>query len=320
MPEISVILPVYNGGKYLKESVESILDQSLPNFELLILDDCSSDGSWDYIQSISDKRVIALKNETNKGLFFNLNFLIKKSNSTLIKLWSQDDVMTEKALEKIVAFHQQYPAVGFSYTGVSYINENSKEILKPNKKDATPVVINSDIHANICFHTGSIAGNIANVTLTNKALQKVGLFNESMMICGDFDMWVRIAEFFEIGFIKEPLIILRDHTGQLSKQGKYYYKHIQEDIMVYKRLFAYLPEKSRKRGRNLLRNHKLVFYYTLMLRSLMKGDVSTASSFWKGINDLDNGFIMLFYFLKNKLFIPRQVEKRLQDNRWLMSN
>src|SRR5688572_16773922 len=88
---ISVILPVYNGGEYLKQSVESVLTQSLNNFELLILDDCSTDGSWSYLQSLDDNRIELYRNEKNKGLFYNLNFLIKASNSPLVKLWAQDD-------------------------------------------------------------------------------------------------------------------------------------------------------------------------------------------------------------------------------------
>src|SRR6476660_5448744 len=102
-PVISIILPVYNGGAYLVQSVESVLKQSLKNFELLILDDCSSDGSWEYINDIKASRISVYKNETNKGLFYNINFLIKKSKTPLIKLWAQDDVMYPYCLENFVA-------------------------------------------------------------------------------------------------------------------------------------------------------------------------------------------------------------------------
>ena len=83
-PEITIILPVYNGGHYLVESVNSVLTQSFTNFELLIIDDCSTDGSWKYLSGLTDSRVKLIKNETNQGLFYNLNFLIKKSSSDLI--------------------------------------------------------------------------------------------------------------------------------------------------------------------------------------------------------------------------------------------
>src|SRR4051812_47939904 len=101
-PQISVILPVYNGGAYLVQSVQSVLSQEMTDFELLIVDDCSSDGSLGYLQSIDDKRVRLYNNETNKGLFYNLNFLINKSHSPLIKLWSQDDIMYPNCLERFI--------------------------------------------------------------------------------------------------------------------------------------------------------------------------------------------------------------------------
>ena len=111
-PAITVILPVYNGGKYLISSVESVLKQSYPNYEFLILDDCSTDNSWFYLNSIKKENVKLYRNEKNKGLFYNLNFLIKESKSGLIKLWAQDDIMYPRCLESFVHFFEQYPFLG----------------------------------------------------------------------------------------------------------------------------------------------------------------------------------------------------------------
>ena len=83
-PVISVILPVFNAGSYLVSSVESVLNQSIENFELLIIDDCSADNSWKDINSSKDSGISIFKNEANKGLFYNLNFLIKKARVILL--------------------------------------------------------------------------------------------------------------------------------------------------------------------------------------------------------------------------------------------
>lgn len=307
MPDISVILPVYNGLPYLQESVNSVLSQVDSDFELLILDDCSTDGSYEYLSSVNDTRIQLHRNDTNKGLFYNLNFLISKTSSGLVKLWSQDDVMHVNALKEIVAFHKKNPELGFSYTAVEYIDENGKRTKKV-KDDPTPEIINQETHAHICFYCGSIAGNISNVTIKKEALQKVGLFNESMIISGDFDMWVRIAEFYNIGFIKQPLIILRDHSGQLSRQGKYYIRHIEEDAIAYKKLFSYLPDTLKYQGKKELRKYKLVFYYTLMVHAFLNGDIFDGAKFWKAIGRIDNPMVMLFYFIKNK-FISKPKEQ-----------
>ncbi len=285
---------------YLQESVQSVLAQSFAHFEFLILDDCSTDKSREYIESIKDSRIRFYKNEKNKGLFYNLNYLIQQSASPLIKLWSQDDIMSATTLQDVVAFHAKHPDVGFSYTAVKYINEHS-ELVRDAKEDPTPEIVDSETHARICFYTGSIAGNIANVTVTKAAIDKVGLFNEQMIISGDFDMWVRVAEYYPIGFLNKPLVMLRNHDGQLSRQAKYYIKHIEEDAVAYKRLFGYIPGHLKTYGRQELRKHKLVFYYTLMMHSFLKGHIRDGFGFWKAISKLDSPVIMFPYFLKSKL-------------------
>src|SRR5438046_2777243 len=107
MLPISVILPVYNGIKFVEDSVISVLQQNFRNFELLIVDDCSTDGSWEYLKTLNDSRVTIFKNPKNCGLFYNLNFLIGKSRGNLIKLWSQDDIMYSHCLASILSFHMQ---------------------------------------------------------------------------------------------------------------------------------------------------------------------------------------------------------------------
>ncbi len=300
MYPISIILPVYNGTRYLKECVESVLNQTFTNFEFLIIDDCSNDNSYDYLSSLTDKRITLFRNDQNRGLFYNLNYLIKKSNSKLIKLWSQDDIMHTYCIEDIIQFHTIYPFLGFSYTGRDYIDGDGNQIIL-NKPDSTPALVSTALHAKIAFITGSIAGNISNVTLSKAALDKVGLFNEQMKISGDFDMWVRISKEHTIGFIKKPLIKLRNHKGQLSNQEEYFVYHLKEDISVYKYLFSYLDVAQRKEGKRMLRNQKLLFYYTLMLKAFFKGKIRLSFEFLSSIANFDNIFILTWFFIKHRI-------------------
>jgi glycosyltransferase involved in cell wall biosynthesis len=313
MKPISIILPVYNGLQYLEASVTSVLRQSYPNFELLILDDFSDDGSLEYLQALKDDRIQLFKNTTNNGLFFNLNFLIKRSDSPLIKLWSQDDIMYRNCIEQIIVFHKNHPQIGFSYSGRDIIGETG-EIIHLDIVDTTPEIIPVELHTRIAFFTGSIAGNISNVTLSRKALETTGLFNESMKISGDFDMWVRIAENYPIGFIKDHLIKLRDHTSQLSRQKKYYINHLKEDLQVYKYLMSYINKHERKKGKNLLRNHKLLFYYTLMVKAFFNGSINTGYVFFKTLGKFDNIFLLSVLFLKNRIIFKKKYIKMHIDN------
>lgn len=311
LPVISVILSVYNGGDYLKLSVESVLQQSFPAFEFLIMDDCSTDESLAYLEILKDSRIKLFRQEKNKGLFTCLNTLIAKSNTGLIKLWSQDDIMYKTCLEKVVCFHEMHRGLGFSYTGRDMIDGVGK-IRETGKIDNTPAIISTTLHAHIAYYTGSIAGNIANVCINKIALDKVGLFNDDMKISADFDMWVRLAEHHETGFIREKLIQLRDHDGQLSRNEKYYINHVKEDFLVYKYLDGYVSSEQKKEGHAQMRNNKLIFYYTLMLKALMKGRIYNFFEFFKILSSYDNFFMLTIYFIKVKIFNkkkPFQISK-----------
>ena len=317
MSDIAIILPVYNGGEYVKLAVESVLQQTYKDFEFYIIDDCSTDKSWSYLNSLSDPRIRLLQNEVNRGLFYNLNLLIKSSSTGVIKLWSQDDIMYPECIEKVMTFYQKNPQVGFIYTGRDYIDENGTLIVK-DFVDRTPEIIPTLLHARIALYTGSIAGNIANVAISREAINKVGLFREDMKISGDFDMWVRLAQYYPVGFINEPLIQLRDHKNQLSRQETFYIYHLKEDVQVYNRLLGYIPDNTREEGKKMLRNYKLMFYYTLMLKSFLKGKWRTGAKFWKTLSSFDSMGLLTISFVKNMLFNgKRKSGNFIKDNSFL---
>jgi len=272
-PHISVILSVFNGGSFLVESVESVLNQRYTDFEFLIMDDCSTDESLSYLNSIRDERVRIFRQEKNRSLFPCLNELIAYSKGELIKIWSQDDIMYPRCLGVTAAFHKEHPGIGFSYSGRDTIDERG--VLKPNSHvDKTPDIISPELHARIAFYTGSIAGNIANVCINKSALEKVGLFHEDMTIVADFDMWVRLARYYDTGFIREPLVQLRDHKNQLSRNRNYFIRRPIEDMHVFNYLVSYVPEDIKKEGLLNLRKYKFVYYYTLMVKAVLRGKLS----------------------------------------------
>ena len=306
MSKIDVILPVYNGIKYLKDNILSVLNQTFTDFDFIIVDDQSTDGSWEYLQTICDKRIQLVRNQSNMGLFYNLNYMIKNSNSPLVKLWAQDDLMGNTCLENIVKFHNKYPEIGFSYSDRQLIDENGElESYLFKQIDLTPEIVDTKLHTRIAFFVGSIAGNIANTTLVRNALNKVGLFNEEMKIAADFEMWVRLAKYFPIGHIKSEIVQMRNHTKQLSRNEEYFIYHIKEDFIVYRYLFSYITFQEIKKGKYYLRNFKLLFYYTLMIKALLKGKFKIFFQFFYTLKQFDNILILTFFFVKNRILFKR---------------
>ena len=313
MKPIVVILPVFNGLPHLKQSVESVLAQSFRDFDFLILDDCSTDGSWEYLTGLKDPRITLSRNAVNMGLFYNLNQMVQRSRSPLIKLWAQDDVMYANCLDEVLSFHGRYPGIGFSYTARDIIDQQGR-VVTPDVVDHTPELISSQLHARIAFFVGSIAGNIANVTLSRVALEKVGLFREDMRISGDFDMWVRLAREHPVGFIHSRLIQLRDHADQASRQEQYFIFHLREDLEVYHCLLGYVSPALRTEGRRLLRRFKLLFYYTLMVKAALKGRFTTAREFLLLLSRFDNIAVVTLSFVWNRVLRARRYRSALHDN------
>jgi len=314
MKPIVVILPVFNGMPYLKQSVQSVLAQSFHNFDFLILDDDSTDGSWEFLSTLDDPRITLMRNPTNKGLFYNLNHMIKRSDCPLIKLWAQDDVMSLNCLGEILSFHECHPDIGFSYTGRETIDRDGR-IIVTERNDHTPELVSPELHARIAFFVGSIAGNIANVTLSRLALEKVGLFREDMRISGDFDMWVRLAREHPVGCIHSRLIQLRDHSGQLSRQETYWIYHLKEDIEVYRYLLGYVSTAARAEGRRLLRRFKLMLYYTLMVKAALNGRFKTAAECFCILSRFDNIGVLTLSFVWNRVLRARRYRSAFADNR-----
>ena len=115
-PALTVLMPVYNTEKYLKEAVDSILQQSFPDFEFLIIDDSSTDSSAEIIAAYRDPRIRVLKNEKNMGMSATLNKGIEMCRTELIARMDADDISYPERLEKQFRFFESNPECALLYT------------------------------------------------------------------------------------------------------------------------------------------------------------------------------------------------------------
>ena len=125
--EISVIMSVFNGMPFLKQAVKSMLNQTFKNFEFIIIDDGSSDGTWGYLEGIKDKRLKIIKNQKNAGLAISLNKAFKVSTGNYIARMDADDISLSKRLEFQYNFMENKPNVDICGTWVAIIDENGKK-------------------------------------------------------------------------------------------------------------------------------------------------------------------------------------------------
>lgn len=129
-PLVSVIMPVYNPGRYLVESIESILNQTFSDFELIIIDDASTDNSWKIIKSYSkkDSRIIAIKNKINLGVSLTSNIAISYARGKFLARMDADDISTPDRLQKQVNFLNKNPKTVVVGGQCTIIDENNQTI------------------------------------------------------------------------------------------------------------------------------------------------------------------------------------------------
>jgi glycosyltransferase involved in cell wall biosynthesis len=293
--KISVILPVYNGMKYLKQSVESVLNQDIGDFEFLICDDCSADGSYEYLKSLPANRVQLFRNEKNKGLFPTLNFLAQNAQAKLIHLWAQDDIMYPDCLSETVKFHKNFPDASFSFSRWHTINDKGE--ITGKGFETKDHYLSPEGHALSSILYGSISGNIANVTVVKSELKKAGFFNENMKYAGDFDMWCKLTKTKPVGLSGKYLIQLRNHSGQLSKNLHASYHKLRENRQVYQCFLQTLKPALRKPARQALHWKIYTVYFTQYLHILKKRDFELARRYRKALKQYDSLYLLAFRWI-----------------------
>ena len=296
-PVISIVMPVYNGREYLRLAIDSVLAQEFQDYELIIWNDCSTDESLEIINGYDDPRIRAFSSHRNGGLFKTINLAIQASSAPLIRLWCQDDVMKPNCLATEVDFHSRFPEVGLGFSLYDVIDE-SGVVITPATTSNHPSVLSKELANQLMFYHGSIPGNISNVVLKRTVLEDVGLFREDLVIAGDFEMWVRIAGQYPLGYINEPLIFVRGHTGQLSNQADSYVTAMREEEPLYEILSNRLPTSLQSYARSYDLLHRYPMYLHHAVKRLISADVANARAAYEVFShSRQRLFVALFWLL-----------------------
>lgn len=210
IPKVTVTMPVYNGETYLKEAIDSILNQTFSDFELLIIDDASTDSSAAIISSYTDKRISFVKNEKNLGVVKTTNRCLDLARGKYVARMDQDDISLSKRLQKQVEFMENHQNIGVCGTwmkAIGHVRHLSGKILK---YSSDPNILK----CRLLFYC-PIAH--PSVMINMELLNKYGLrFNNDFNYAEDYDFWVRTSDFINISNINEVLVLHRIHEKQMS--------------------------------------------------------------------------------------------------------
>jgi glycosyltransferase involved in cell wall biosynthesis len=209
-------MPCYNGLKYIRQAIDSVLSQSLQDWELLVSDDGSKDGTVQYIESLGDERIKVFIQPKNLGIFGNLNFLFARADSPITQILCQDDYLIgPDALQRILAIWSELPtAIAFlrcnhRLDGSSRMMRFEEEVLPPIIEPKT-----SDLYF---FIFGCLPGNLSNVSVRTPVVAEMGWYRTDLPYAGDFEFWSRAGRAHPWALSKAYVVQVRRHAEQASK-------------------------------------------------------------------------------------------------------
>ena len=241
---VSICIPAYNNAAYIGQTIESILNQTYTDIELIIVDDNSTDNTFEVISGYSEKdsRVKVFKNEKNLGMSGNWNRCLELCSGEFIKLICADDLLLPESVEKEVSAFEEYPDVVLvsSATKLVDLDGKNKGFYKryPSKKpiDGKKVVRRG------FFNKDYFGAPLANMYRKSVCME-VGGFDTNYTYILDYDLFVSIANKGQVYFIHEPLNMFRvrndSNTGQVMGNDK-------EKNRIYVNEHRYLVEKNKK--------------------------------------------------------------------------
>lgn len=249
-PLVSVVIPVYNGSNYLQEAINSALAQTYNNIEILVIDDGSTDDTWEIIKTYGDR--IRRFHKENGGVTTALNLGIQMMNGEWFTWLSHDDLWEPTFIEKQIQNIHHHPKCMISYTGFYNIDSNGNILSKsyprwyPRGK-ATRIMI---------VHGSYIYG--ITVLVNKKCFEEIGTFDNKWRYLQDTDMWFRLVQNYETCCIFELLAIRRVHENQTGVKSK---DDFETETKIFFRywdnkysLYDYFPDLNSKKMTIIKRN------------------------------------------------------------------
>jgi glycosyltransferase involved in cell wall biosynthesis len=210
-PKVSILLTCYNHLKYISVALESIRAQTFQDFEVIALDDGSTDGTREWLAAQTGLRVVF--NEQNLGTYGTLNKGLSLANGEYIAVFNDDDVWMPTKLEKQVALLDANPQVALVHTEGEFIDGEGKVFEGEPLGFKFPRFETGDILLDLVYENKIIASA---ALFRKSVVAEIGEFNEMYFGSGDWEMWFRIAEKYHVGCVNEKLSQYRVHGANAS--------------------------------------------------------------------------------------------------------
>lgn len=231
-PLVTVGIPLYNHENFIEQCLKSIISQTYPNIEIILIDDGSSDDSYSIAESLlssQDEYQAIYKTRSNRGMCNTLNEIIDLSSGKYISFIGSDDYWHYEKIEKQTDYLENHPDVALVHSNSYVVDENNNVT---GERDLTNKINSGKIHSQFIHNTASIN--------TTSHLYRLSVFDviekyDPNFLFEDVDMWLRITKHFSIGFIDEHLSYYRRHSNNLSHDDNALAFYNEELIKIYKK-------------------------------------------------------------------------------------
>ena len=281
-PEIALITPVWNGMPYVVECVESVLKQSFQNWEMVIGDNGSTDGTREYLATLKDPRIRVFFHDMNQGIFGNLNLLFKEAKAEVSQILCADDYFFPNGLVELVETWRRLPeAIGSLRSSFQPMRESAcrlnRYFMQLGLKSVSPK--NADL---MFFIFGNFPGNLSNVSVKTKLVEELGGFDPTLPFAGDFDFWLRLTRIAPMSLEGSECIFVRRHAGVASNYLNTKGELSKQTSVVVTSIFEKLKQQFPKW---LLRVHGTLNYDVLARYTGLKKGIRTGN--WENIRTID---------------------------------
>ncbi len=212
MPRVTVLIPVFNAERFLRESVKSVLAQTFANFdfELLAINDGSTDRSREILSSFSDPRVRIVDNDGNRGLIYTLNHGLELARGEYVARLDADDIAAPDRLAQQAAFLDQHPGVALVGGCAEFIDAEGKVFMTRRVPLTHDEIVARIFSVNCFIHSG--------VMFRTSVVRTLGGFRPEALHAEDYDLWLRIIERHDVANLPAVLVRYRVHPDQVSQR------------------------------------------------------------------------------------------------------
>jgi len=313
MPKVTIGLPTFNRAKFLGQTIKLILEQTFQDFELIVSDDASADGTARAVSQFTDSRILYHRNQFNLGIPGNLNKILELSSGEYIVILHDHDIFHKELIERMVNVMEEHQSVGLVHPGIAWVDDNGSNY-SDMIKSFEGVIRGKSIVESILFGKDFSSPISACGLVRRNCYEEQGFrFDPRFGFVSDVDMWLRIALHHDVGFIPESLITCRrrDNDHQYATVNWTYVNWVVDIHRVnieriysknQKRFYSALKCWKRKARRHFIRN---------LFASAARGDLATFQDGFRYIGTQNVGSMTLIARVVTKSPITQKLLMQL---------